>query len=201
MATQKDNKHSFASVLLIIVLFGTLAVLALVPAHVFESVRDAEQNSIQRWLGQEADQWVMLRIFEMLQLANRETTQAIETVAFSGNDKIDGWLLQRVYAGLVWVHVVLYRGGVLLMWLGFGIPVVLATVMDGYLRREISKTNFSSQSPVLHKSGIDVFKVSCALLVAWMFIPWHITMLMAPIGIFAIGAAAWLWISNAPKRM
>lgn len=201
LATQKENKHSFASILLVLVLFGTLGVLVLVPVHVFESVRVSEQDSIQNWLGHEADQWVMLRIFDILQLANHEMMQVIDGVAISGNNKIDGWLIQRVYASLVWAHVVLYRGGVLLMWLAFGIPVVLATFIDGYLRRQISKTNFSSQSPVLHKSGMDIFKASSALLVSWMLIPWHITMLAAPFGIFTIGAAAWLWISHAPKRI
>ncbi len=201
MATQKENKHSFASVLIVIILFGSLAIMAFVPVNIFEQVRATEQQSIKTWLGQEADQWVMLRIFDVLQMANDEAAKSLGSTAVSGNHKIDGWLMQRVYASLVWLHVVMYRSGVLLMWLAFGIPVVLATVFDGYMRREISKTNFSSQSPVLHKSGIDVFKVSMALLIGWVFIPWHISMLVAPLGIFAIGAAAWLWISNAPKRI
>jgi len=79
--------------------------------------------------------------------------------------------------------------------------VLLAAIYDGYMRREISKTNFSSQSPMLHKSGIDVFRAAIALMVAWLLIPWHTSMLVAPTGFFIIGAAAWLWISNAPKRM
>ena len=203
MAAQssKENKHSFASIILVLVLFGSLAVLVFVPVGIFESVRDSEQASIQNWLGQEADQWVMLQIFEFLQAVNREANQALDSAAFTGNDKIDGWFSQRIYATLVWGHVVLYRSGVLLMWGVFAIPVVLATVMDGYWRREISKTNFSSQSPVLHKSGMDTTKATLALMLAWVFIPWHISMVVAPIGIFTIGAAAWLWISNAPKRI
>lgn len=203
MAAQssKENKHSFASIILVLVLFGSLAVLVFVPVGIFESVRDSEQASIQNWLGQEADQWVMLQIFEFLQAVNREANQALDSASFTGNHKIDGWFSQRIYATLVWGHVVLYRSGVLLMWGVFAIPVVLATVMDGYWRREISKTNFSSQSPVLHKSGMDTTKATLALMLAWVFIPWHISMVVAPIGIFTIGAAAWLWISNAPKRI
>lgn len=202
MATaQKENKHSFLSVLLVIVLFGSVAVLALLPVHVFENVRNAEQISIQTWLGEEVDQWIMMRIFEVLALANSEAKESLASVAISGNAKIDDWMMQRVYASLVWLHVVLYRSGLLLMWLAFGIPVVLATVVDGHFLREIRKTSFTSQSPVLHKSGLDIFKLAVSLIVAWIFIPWHITMLVAPIGILTIGGAAWLWISNAPKRI
>ena len=202
MATSpKENKHSFASVLMIIVLFGSLAVLALVPVHIFETVRNAEQDSIQRWLGQEVDQWIMMRIFDVLELANHEAKESLASTAISGNAKIDGWLMQRTYAALVGLHVVLYRSGVLLMWCAFGIPVIFATVVDGHFLREIRKTSFTSQSPVLHKSGLDLFKTAIALLVAWVFMPWHITMLAAPIGVFTTGVSAWLWISNAPKRI
>lgn len=203
MASQspKENKHSFASIVMVLVIFGSLAVLVFVPVGTFESVRTSEQASITSWLGQDADQWIMLRIFKFLQAVNQEATQALDSASFTGNNKIDGWFSQRIYAALVWGHVVLYRSGVLLMWGVFAIPVVLATVMDGYWRREISKTNFSSQSPVLHKSGMDATKTTLALMFAWVFIPWHISMVVAPIGFFSIGAAVWLWISNAPKRI
>lgn len=202
MATQqKSQSHSFSSILLVCILFGTLAILAFVPINIFEAVRTVEQANIREWLGKDADQWVMLRIFDVLQLTNHEAAKSFGDLAVSGNYKIDTWLMQRVYATVVWVHLVAYRVGVLLMWCAFGIPVLLAVVYDGYMRREISKTNFSSQSPMLHKSGIDVFRLSVALMAAWLFVPWHISMLVAPTGIFIIGVAAWLWISNAPKRM
>lgn len=202
MATQrKAEGHSFASIVLVCVIFGALAILVFVPVNVFETVRAVEQNSIRNWLGNEADQWVMLRIFDVLRITNQEATKSIGELALSGNHKIDSWLVQRVYATLVWVHLVAYRSGVLLMWAAFGVPVLLAAIYDGYMRREISKTNFSSRSPMLHKSGIDVFRAAIALMVAWLLIPWHTSMLVAPTGFFIIGAAAWLWISNAPKRM
>lgn len=202
MATQqKQQSRSFASILLVCILLGTLAILAFVPINVFEGVRAAEQTSIKEWLGRDVDQWVMLHIFDVLQLANHEAAKSFGDLAVSGNDKIDGWLMQRVYATLVWVHLVAYRIGVLVMWAAFGVPVLLAVMYDGYMRREISKTNFSSQSPMLHKSGIDVFRASVVLMTAWLVIPWHITMLIAPTGIFIMGVAAWLWISNAPKRI
>lgn len=201
MPQPKENKHSILSVVLVIVMFGGLAVMALVPVPIFEAVRNAEQASIQSWLGQEADLWVMKTIFSLLEMVNHEAHQVLASAAISGNQKIDAWVMQRIYANMVWAHVVLYRIGVFVMWAAFGIPIIGAMIADGYLRREISKTNFSSQSPVLHKSGLDAFKWSIAAAIVWCVIPWHLSMVIAPLVIVTTGAGAWLWIANAPKRI
>lgn len=201
MATSKEKTHSLASILLISIIFGSIAVLVFIPVDVVERVRAVEQASIVRWLGMDADQWIMLKIFDFLQGINNQAHELIDSTDLTGNAKIDSWGMQRMYAALVWLHIVVYRVGVLLMWLAFGIPVIMVTLADGYLKREISKTNFSSQSPVLHKSGMDAFKGVTVLLLGWVLIPWYLSMLSAPLGIFVISAAGWIWISNAPKRI
>ena len=197
----KENKHSFVSVLVVIVMLGTLAFLAFIPGETFNAVRASEQAQIKSWLGNETDQWIMLKIFDFLQLANTEADKALASASVTGNAKMDTWLVGRVYAALVWSHVVLYRSGILLMWLGFGVQLMLAVLLDGHYRWRISRTSFSSQSPVLHAKGIDLSKSAFAMMVVWLFVPIHITMLVAPFSIAAAAFAGWLWIANMQKRL
>lgn len=201
MANNKENKHSFASLMLVFIIFGTLAILVFVPVELLEKVRNVEQESVIRWLGKEADQWVMEKIFIFLQEANNEIQGNLTDADMTGNAMIDAWFIKRLYATLLWLHVVIYRIGVLGMWFIFAIPVIVGAISDGYLKREISKANFSSQSPVMHKYGMDTFKGILLLLLGWIIIPWHITMLSAPFGILIMSMSIWTWISNAPKRI
>lgn len=201
MATQKENKHSFASIIVVLVMLGSLASLVFIPLKTFEHVRAQEQAQIKSWLGDETDQWIMSSIVDLLQWLNTEGTKSLDEVPVGGNSKINSWVIQRVYAALVWGHVVLYRGGLLAIWLFFGVPLVAAAIMDGHYQREIRKATFSSQSPVLHKSGIDMAKFTFAMLISWIFIPIHITMMVAPLSIALTGASAWIWLANMQKRM
>lgn len=200
-APPKENKHSFASIMVVLVLFGTMAALAFIPAETFQAVRAKEQEQIRNWLGHETDQWIMLQILDLLQWANREAGASLDSASLTGSSKIDAWVIQRVYAALVWCHVVMYRGGLLVMWLAFGIPLMLAMALDGHYQREISKASFSSQSPVLHKRGVDLSKAAIAIVVVWLFIPYHITMLVAPVGILMTAIAGWIWVANMQKRL
>lgn len=203
MATNspKEQKHTLASITLVLLMFGTLAALAAIPVQSFEAVRSAEQTQIREWLGPETDQWIMLKIFEWLQWVNSEAASALESSQVTGHAKIDGWLVQRVHAILIWCHVVLYRAGFLLMWGGFAIPVIAAAFMDAHYQREISKATFRSQSPVMHKYGIDASKITVIALIAWLFIPAYITMFVAPSAMLLVAFAGWVWISNKQKRL
>ena len=202
MATQpKEKEHSLASVLLIIVIFGSLAVMVFVPLQVFNAVRDAEQRQLVEWLGAETDQWVMNQIFDMLEAVNKEVMDAFSNAQLSGNEKIDHWLMTRIYAGSVWVHLILYRGGMLAMWALFALPCFLAAMNDGHFRRQISKATFSSQSPMLHKRGVDLGKLVAALLVAWLFVPIYVSTWVAPLAIVGLSFAWWLWVANLQKRL
>ena len=72
----KEGKPSLASLTLVVVLFGTLAVLVLLPLPIFNAVRDAEQRQLVAWLGHETDQWIMEQIFSLLETVNREVGHA-----------------------------------------------------------------------------------------------------------------------------
>lgn len=203
MATKSggEGKHSFGSILLVIVLFGSLAIIALVPVDVFQVLRAQEQKQLVRWLGSESDQWIMDRILDALDWINREAGAAMEEASVSGNRKIDAWFINRIYAATVWVHVIMYRFGMIMMWTAFALPCLLAAYLDGYFERQIAKASFKSQSPRLHKSGVDMAMIVTAALVAWVFAPVFVPVLVAPIAIVALSFAWWIWIANLQKRL
>lgn len=190
-----------ASLMLVVVLFGSLIVLVLLPLPIFNAVREAEQRQLIWWLGNETDQWIMEQIYSMLEGVSRAVKQTLDTAELSGNEKIDRWLIDRAYAGTVWTHVILYRSGMLLMWTLFALPCVLAAATDGHYRRQIAKASFSSQSPMLHKRGVDLAKLTTVLLVAWLFVPVYVSTWVAPFAIVGFSFAWWLWVANLQKRL
>lgn len=187
--------------MLVIVIFGAFAVMLLVPLPVFNAVRDAEQRQLVSWLGTDTHQWVMNQIFDVLEAINKEVTAAFVSSELSGNEKIDRWVMTRAYAGTVWAHVILYRCGMLAMWTIFALPCMFAAMSDGHFRRQISKASFTSQSPMLHKRGVDLAKLVAALLVAWLFAPIYVSTWVAPFAIVGLSFAWWLWVANLQKRL
>ena len=204
MASKKssDGKHSFASIILIIVLFGSLLIAALVPEQTFEAVRAKEQAQIVSRLGEDTDQWILDRIFRWLETVNAEAGNYLEQKeSFVGKPAIDQWMVHRVYAITIWAHVILYRMGMLILWLAFALPCMLAAFTDGFYQREISKASFTSQSPVRHKAGLEMVKLISMLMLLWIFMPVFISIIIAPVAIAAGSFAWWMWMSNMQKRL
>ena len=200
-SSSEGNKHSFASLLLVIVLFGSLAVMAFVPVKTFDDLRSKEQRQIVAWLGEDSDQWIMERILDALTVVNHEAGDAMEQAAQSGNKKIDTCVVERVHAAAIWTHIFLYRIGMIGMWLVFALPCLLAAFIDGYYQREIAKASFTSQSPRLHKAGVDLAKLVAICLVVWLFAPIFVSTIVAPVAIAVLSFSWWVWMANLQKRI
>jgi len=200
MATkQPEGRHSFASIMLIIILFGSIAVMAFVPVKAFDEARKAEQEQIIQWLGSDSDQWIMSRIVDALQDVNKITEKNIDRATISGNGKIDSWIVQRLYAISIWLNLILYRIGMIGMWCVFVIPCMAASIIDGYYQRQIAKATFKSQSPILHQSGVKIAHAVVALVLLWMFVPIHVPTVVAPVFIAVFSFAGWVWMTNLQK--
>ncbi|NRD51261.1 hypothetical protein, partial [Corallococcus exiguus] len=80
MATKSssEGKHSFASIVLVMVIFGSLAVIAFVPVDIFQTLRMREKRQIVDWLGAETDQWNMDRILDLLSWVNAQAGEVME---------------------------------------------------------------------------------------------------------------------------
>lgn len=118
-----------------------------------------------------------------------------------GNSAFSRWTQDRVMATWLWLGLIAYRLQVLMGWLLPGIPIMLATYLDGHYVREIRKYSFVAQSPIRHKLGVRVMWIVLAGLAGWVIVPVPMPSLLAPTLIVLISCSLWLWVSNLQKRL
>ena len=118
-----------------------------------------------------------------------------------GNSSFSRWTQDRIMATWLWLGLIAYRLQVLMGWLLPGIPIILATYLDGHYVREIRKYSFVAQSPIRHKLGVRVMWIVLAGLAGWVIVPVPMPSLLAPTLIVMISCSLWLWVSNLQKRL
>jgi hypothetical protein len=118
-----------------------------------------------------------------------------------GNSAFSRWTQDRIMATWLWLGLIAYRLQVLMGWLLPGIPIMLATYLDGHYVREIRKYSFVAQSPIRHKLGVRVMWLVLAGLAGWVIVPVPMPSLLAPALIVLISCSLWLWVSNLQKRL
>lgn len=118
-----------------------------------------------------------------------------------GNSMFSRWTQDRIMATWLWLGLIAYRLQVLMGWLLPGMPIMLATYLDGHYVREIRKYSFVAQSPIRHKLGVRVMWGVLAGLAGWVIVPVPMPSLVAPVLIVLISCSLWLWVSNLQKRL
>lgn len=118
-----------------------------------------------------------------------------------GNSAFSRWTQDRIMATWLWLGLIAYRLQVLMGWLLPGIPIMLATYLDGHYVRETRKYSFVAQSPIRHKLGVRVMWLVLAGLAGWVIVPVPMPSLLAPILIVLISCSLWLWVGNLQKRL
>lgn len=118
-----------------------------------------------------------------------------------GNLSFSRWTQDRIMATWLWLGLITYRLQVLMGWLLPGMPIILATYLDGHYVREIRKYSFVAQSPIRHKLGVRVMWIVLAGLAGWVIVPVPMPSLLAPTLIVLISCSLWLWVSNLQKRL
>lgn len=192
---RKGEWSAFFATLLIV---GFVALWALMPVKVLETTWQAEQQQMSSWAGESADHWVKVQAVEAASAAAKE---AERTAAGLGGSVIERWLMDRLYASLLWANLALYRAYALLMWSLLGIPLILAASVDGIYVREIRKAAFISQSPIRHKIGVHFFRLVSLAVVAWLCLPLPTPIVVAPLVVSFMALSMWLWIGHLQKRL
>ena len=118
-----------------------------------------------------------------------------------GNSAFSRWTQDRIMATWLWLGLIAYRLQVLMGWLLPGIPIMMATYLDGHYVREIRKYSFVAQSPIRHKLGVRVMWIVLAGLAGWVIVPVPMPSLLAPTLIVLVSCSLWLWVSNLQKRL
>lgn len=198
MVRHDQKRGDWGSFFAVLLLVGFMAVWALIPVRIIEATWQAEQQQMSAWAGERVNQWIALHTASVLSDIARDASKAADGLGQSG---IEHWLTGRIYASLIWANLITYRVFALLTWGLLGIPFVLAASVDGFYVREIRKTSFVSQSPILHKIGVQIFKLVSLVVLVWICIPVPMPFIAAPTVIFILAVSLWLWAGHLQKRL
>jgi hypothetical protein len=204
MANKSDSGWStFLAITLFILI---VAVWVFIPPTVIRSAWLEERAQVYAIAGI-SESAVYVRITDDLQksLAGAFQGYIREAQAMGqgplGNSAFSRWTQDRVMATWLWLGLIAYRLQVLMGWLLPGIPIMLATYLDGHYVREIRKYSFVAQSPIRHKLGVRVMWIVLAGIAGWVIVPMPMPSLLAPTLIVLISCSLWLWVSNLQKRL
>lgn len=198
MAEKKPQKsEGWGLFIVITLLMALLAIWAFTPVKIFESTWQSEQREIIENGGAATNEWILSQ--SMAKMANFDK---------SASDSIEGmdagalvWLMERVEASVIWANLIAYRIYIFVMWVLLGMPLVAATVVDGFYTREIHKDSFISQSPIKHKMGVKIFHLVNFALIAWLIIPLPMPFILLPGITIVMAMSLWFWVSNLQKRL
>jgi hypothetical protein len=109
----QQKKGEWASFFATLLIVGFVLTWALIPVALVESTWQAEQSQMASWAGASADHWIRAQAADLLGTAAKD---AQRTVAGLGKSAVEQWLANRVYVGLLWVNITLYRTCALLLW-------------------------------------------------------------------------------------
>lgn len=198
MTDSVRKQGSWAGFLAVVLLVGIILLWGLMPPAVIESSWRAEEAQLTT-LGWEAThRWVMHQMGPMQVNLTTGTQMLAEGL---GNNPFEQWLTGRLYVTLLWGSLIIYRFQLLLMWGLFGIPLVLAAVVDGFAMREIRKHSFVSQSPIKHRVGVYGFRGAGVSVALWLLMPIPLPALLCPAAYVGLALSLWMWVGNLQKRL
>lgn len=198
MAEAKAQTSNVGWFLATAALAAMAAMLALMPPKAMETVWKSEQAQITAWAGRSADLWVRGHAAGWTAALARDAKDASDML---GDSTLERWTRERIYVSLLWVNVIAYRAASLLMWVALGLPALMAASVDGFYVREIRKTTFVSQSPVLHRMGVYITRIMGVALILWLCAPIPMPAIAPPLVLIGCALSVWLWLSHMQKRI
>lgn len=192
----KDKRDEHVGMVVGACLCLVLLVLAFMPVQAMLGAWEGERNMNRQIGGDGFDAWAAAETWGVMAEWGARTRTGIEST--QGVGKLLG---ERIYLLFIWCSLIVYRATSLMLWLLIISPFVIAASADGYYVREIRKDSFVAQSPIRHKAGAIAMKLTAISLAVWLFIPFALPSLLAPMLIALFGLASWLWLSNLQKRI
>ena len=99
------------------------------------------------------------------------------------------------------IHQAYYRLAVMIVWLPYLLPLLIAALLDGLLQREIRKWQFTFSSPAAHQFATKAIHGVLAVAILSPFSPLALPPLAMPFMMGACALALWVGASNIQKRI
>lgn len=204
MATRADN--GWGTFFAITIFLCLLTTWALVPPALIRSAWAKERLEVYA-IASMAENDIYKRTMDDLNLSMAQDFRGFIDDAESigqgpfASIELSLWTRGRILATWLWIGLISYRLQVLMGWLLPGIPLMLATYLDGQFVREIRKYSFVAQSPIRHKLGVRVMWMVLCGIAGWVLLPVAMPAFLAPVLIISVSYSLWLWVSNLQKRL
>jgi hypothetical protein len=170
----------------------------MIPAQNIFDALSQEQSYLSSSLGVETQNWLISYVQPSINAVFAEMQPTMNEFKIGW---LNGWITDRVYALSGWISLIIYRSFTLMMWGGVMTPLFLAVAIDAYFVREISKSTFSSQSPLRHNIGNVANRIFFLAAPIWIIAPIGMPIFLAPSLVMIIIIGLWFWISNMQKRV
>lgn len=207
----QNKKHPIITLFILLLLEAGLVFLFLPKDMVVRSTA-YEQKAVGSYLGEMTAERIKESSDKWYRAAFVESGFLYATYNFFGQyDKDDGLNFDDRGLGrlidkrldVFWLatYLATYRFSLLIVWLPYLFPIILAASVDGLLQREIRKWQFSFSSPMAHQSAARVIYGAVALAILAPFLPVPTPPLAAPVLLGVIAVALWVNFANIQKRI
>jgi hypothetical protein len=198
MAQKEKNESNNGIYTLIFLVLLLLGFWLFTPLKTMESTWHSELTQIINDGGTQTNEWILS---QSMLLVRGLSINIIESADISSSSSLDSWLMERMYVTVIWLNLFGYRLFIAVMWALLCMPLVFASIIDGFYTREIYKETFISQSPVRHKMGVKTFNLLLVVVLIWLIIPIPIPVYVIPIIFIVKAISSWFWVSNLQKRL
>ena len=201
------SEMPFGRMMLFLSVLAIMLVAAFMPSALAYKSFLADRAEVFTVTGKAQEDMIFTKAFKSFQQdAMGDLITEYKSVVESGrsensNAMLTAWGKDRVLLAWHWGGIISYRIQLLFLWALPLMPLILASMVDGYLTREIKKETFVFSSPFRHHYTMLGAVAMLFLLFHWVFMPFH-TSMFAP-AFLTVGAVifVWVWITNLPKRI
>lgn len=212
MAHTNNKKRGPVMLLLTILLIEAALVFLIMPKEPLIQMREREAQSVERYLGDHSQNRIKDMADQWFRASFIHTGMMDATYDFLLNQwendsvKIDDRGLSKLIDSrldVFWLslHQAFYRTAVMVSWMPYLFPLMMAALIDGLLQREIRKWQFSFSSPAAHRVASRLIFWMFALALISPFFPMALPPLAMPTMMGVCALALWVGAANIQKRM
>lgn len=198
MSNYKGKSNPWVNFFITALILALLTTILLLPEQVIHQTAEIEREQMLLWSGKSASEWVGIHSKEFIEDLS---DKASEITSLDINQAFKDWMIDRIYASLLWYDIFVYRMFSAVVWFLVIFPLFMAASIDGYYLREIRKSMFTSQSPLKLRIGSLFSVLSMAGIIMWLLIPIPIPVLTVPFLIILMAFSCWIWTANLQKRI
>jgi len=111
------------------------------------------------------------------------------------------WYKTRINVIWFYIYQVIERSLVLALWLPYAIPLFLAAIVDGMVRRKIKKHSYGYTSPVIYHTSTRVMFILAFFPLIYLLVPTALPAIVSPVWLLVMAFFLQNLFSNIQKHI